>query len=88
MGGTYHFFHGKWSPDGRKFGHFGDSWTEKVALSERQNWDNFETKIASPFVEGSIESSGIRAFDRDLNEGATIFCSRMSVEILTELWHP
>ena len=31
-GGTYHFFHGKWSPEGRKFGHFGDSWTEKVAL--------------------------------------------------------
>ena len=56
-------------------GHFEDFWTEEVALSRRQNWDNSKTKIASPFVEGSIESSEFRAFDRDLNEGASIFHS-------------
>ena len=66
-------------------GHFEDFWTEEVALSWRQNWDNSETKIASPFVEGSIESSEFRAFDRDLNEGASIFCSRVRFEILSEL---
>ena len=83
--GTYHFLHGKWSPEGHKFGHFEDSWTQNVALSWRENWDNFGTKIASPSVKGSIESSEFRAFDRDLNEGASVFRSRMRIEILTEL---
>ena len=68
-------------------GHFEDFWTEEVALSSHQNWDNSATKIASPFVEGSIERSENRAFDRDLN-GASIFRSGMSDEILTELCNP
>ena len=84
-GGTYHFFHQKWSPEGRKFGHFRDYWTEKVALSWRRKWDNFGSKIASPFVEGSIESSEIRAFDRAFNERASGFRFIMRVEILKEL---
>ena len=87
-GGTYIFYFQKSSTEGRKLGHFEDFWTEEVALSWRQNWDNSETKIASPFVEGSIESSEFRAFDRDLNEGASIFRSWMSVELLTGLWIP
>ena len=36
-------------------------------------------------LKGSIESSEIRAFDRDLNEGAIIFPLRMRVEILARL---
>ena len=66
-------------------GHFEDFWTEEVALSWPQNCHNLETKIESPFVEGSIESSEIRAFDRDLNERATVFRLRMRVEILDRL---
>ena len=75
LGGAYLFHFQKSSAEGRKLGHFEDFWTEEVALSWHQNWDNLETKIASPFVEGSIESSEFRAFDRDLDEGASIFCS-------------
>ena len=78
-GGTYLFHFQKSSAEGRKLGHFEDFWTEEVALSWHQNWDNLETKIASPFVEGSIESSEFRAFDRDLNERATVFRLRIGV---------
>ena len=85
FGGTYHFLHGEWSPEGRKFGRLGDSWTEEVALSQRQNWDSSGTKIASPSNKVSFESSEFRAFDRDLIEGATIFHLRMRVEILVGL---
>ena len=87
-GGTYLFYFQQSSAEGRKLGHFEDFWTEEVALSSHQKWDNLETKVASPFVEGSIERSENRAFDRDLNEGAGIFRSWMSDEILTELWNP
>ena len=45
-------------------------------------------KIASPSHESSSESSEFRAFDRDLNEGASPFRSRLAVETLTELWNP
>ena len=86
-GGTYLVHFQKSSAEGRKLGHFEDFWTEEVALSWYQNWDNSETKIASPFVEGSIERSENRAFDRDLNEGSSIFRSHVRVEILTELWN-
>ena len=88
LGGTYIFYFQKSSTEGRKLGHFENFWTREVALSWHQNWDNSETKIASPFVEGSIERSENRAFDRYLNEGANFFRSRTSVEILTELWNP
>ncbi len=66
-------------------GHFEDFWTEEVALLWHRNWDNFETKIASSFVEGSIKRSEIRAFDGDLDERATVFHFRMRVEILSRL---
>ena len=69
-------------------GHFRNMMTGKVVLSDNQNYYNFRTKIASTFVEGSIESSENRAFDRDLNEGASFFLSQMRIEILTELWNP
>ena len=42
----------------------------------------FRTKMASTFDEVSIESSEFRAFDRDLNEGASYFRLGMAVEIL------
>ena len=69
-------------------GHFGNLATGKVVLLKCQNEDYSGTKIASTFVEGSIESSENRAFDRDLNEGSSIFRSHVRVEILTELWNP
>ena len=59
--------------EGHKLGHFEDFWTEKVALSWRQNWHNLEIKIGSSIVEGSIESSVFRAFERDLIGKATYF---------------
>ena len=48
----------------------------------------FQTKIGSPFVEGSPESSENSAFDRALIEGASYFCFQMRVEILSEPWNP
>ena len=83
---TFHFQ--KSSGEGSQLGHFRNLTTGKVVLSEHQNEDNFRTKTASTFVEGSIESSGNRAFDRDLNEDSSIFRSHVRVEILTELWIP
>ena len=83
---TFHFQ--KLSREGSQLGHFRNLMTGKVVLSDYQNEDNFRTKIASTFVEGSIESSENRAFDRDLNEGSSIFRSHVRVEILTELWNP
>ena len=88
LGGTYLFDFQKSSTERHKLGHFEDFWPEKVALSWYQNWHNLGTKIGSTFVKGSIESSEIRAFDRDLNEGAIIFPLRMRVEILARLWNP
>ena len=82
---TFHFE--KWSSEGSKLGHFWYLTNEKVVLSAYQNLDNSWTKIASAFVESSIESSENRAFDRDLNEGASIFRSYLRVEILKELWN-
>ena len=87
-GGTYTFHFQKWSREGRELGHFGNLTTGKVVLLKCQNEDNSGTKIASTFVEGSIESSENRAFDRVLNEGSSIFRSHARVEILTELWNP
>ena len=66
-------------------GHFEDFSAKEVALSWQKIYHNFESKIASPFVEGSIESSEIRAFDRAFIEGATIFGFGMKVELLDEL---
>ena len=43
---------------------------------------HFQTKIASLFVEVSIESSVFRAFDRALNEEASYFRLEMAGEIL------
>ena len=83
---TFHFQ--KSSGEGSQLGHFRNLSTGKVVLSDYQNEDNFRTKIDSTFVEGSIESSGNRAFDRDLNEDFSIFRSHTGVEILTGLWNP
>ena len=82
---TFHFQ--KLSREGSQLGHFLNLMTGKVVLLDYQNEDNFWTKIASTFVEGSIESSENRAFDRDLNEGASFFRPWMRVGILTELWN-
>ena len=87
-GGTYPFLSGKWSEWSRQVMNFGDSLLRSQSLLQQYFVRHFQTKIASLFVEGSIESSEFRAFDRDLNEGASIFRSWISVELLTGLWIP
>ena len=64
---------------------FGGSQLDLQSLLQQYSFRHFRTKIASLFVEGSIESSVFRAFDRDLDEDASFFRSRMRVEILIEL---
>ena len=54
---------------------FGVSLLRSQSLLQQYFVRHFQTKRASLFVEGSIESSENRAFDKDLNEGASFFRS-------------
>ena len=61
-------------------GHFWGSQNEGISRISKltQYFDShYKTKNASTFVEGSIESSDFRAFDRALNEGASYFSSKV-----------
>ena len=51
-------------------------------LLQQYFFRHFQTKIASLFIEVSIESSENRAFDRALNEEASYFRSEMAEGIL------
>ena len=86
--GDIHFLISKMVYGAEEFGHFRDFNIGKVALSRRENEHNFWTKIASTFVKVSIESSEFRAFDRDLNEGASYFRFQRRLEILKDLSNP
>ena len=61
---------------------FGDSLLRSQSLFQQYFFRHFQTKIASLFVEGSIESSDFRAFDRALNGEASYFGLEMEEEIL------
>ena len=87
-GGTYLFFSGKWSEWSCQIMDFRVYLLRSQPLRQQYFFRHFQMKIASLFIEVSIESSKNRAFDRDLNEGASVFRRRMRVEILTELWNP
>ena len=84
-GGTYPFELRKWSEWSCKIKDFGVSAVRSESLSQQYFYCHFQTKIASTFVEVSIESSEFRAFDRDLIEGASYFRSRLTVDILMKL---
>ena len=67
------------------WGHFRQSQNPGIlAISELHQYIDWQsrTKIASTFDKVSIESSEFRAFDRDLNEGASYFRLEMAEEIL------
>ena len=70
------------------WGHFRQSQNPDIlAISEFHQYIDCQsrTKIASTFDKVSIESSEFRAFDRDLNEGASYFRLEMTVDILMKL---
>jgi len=70
-------------------GHFWRSHNRGISRIPKlgQYFDSHSrTKKASTFVKVSIESSVFRAFDRDLNEGASYFRLEMAEEILLKKW--